>query len=94
MSGGELDIGSVNINAPKNVSTTFAKAQAPAPTGKRSKKWTKLKLVSKAAFVFRKSRAYKKEGDPKFNTAPYLEERKRVKAMPEVCEIVRKFWDH
>lgn len=92
MAEDKLDIGSVDVNAPKKVSATFAKAQASAPTGKRSKRWTKLKLVSQAAFVFRKSRAYKKEGDPKFNTSPFLKKRDEVRAMPEIREIVRKFW--
>ena len=69
-----LEIGRVDISAcnAKPSSEAFARAQASAPKTKKSKHWRKLQMVSHAVFVFSKSRDYKKEGDPKFDTEPFL----------------------
>ena len=85
-----FDIESININAPKTSSAAFEKAKSSAPARKLGGQWKKVKLITKVAFVFTKSRDYKKEGDPKFNTASFMKERQSIKDMPVLKQLVSK----
>ena len=85
-----FDIESININAPKTSSAAFEKAKSSAPARKLDGKWKKVKLITKVAFVFTKSRDYKKEGDPKFNEASFMKERQSIKDSPVLRQLVSK----
>ena len=54
--------------------------------------WSKLKFAVKTAFVFRRSKAFKQEGDELMYTAPLMEKRKALQSHPVIADQIRKFW--
>jgi hypothetical protein len=54
--------------------------------------WSKLKFAVKTAFVFRRSKAFKQEGDELMYTAPLMAKRKALQSHPVIADQIRKFW--